>query len=67
MTPEDLIAWRQKLGWTQERAARELGLRSMRTYQYLESHHTSAGNRRDTVPRVVELAVAELTKRWSQK
>lgn len=66
MTPEDLIAWRENLGWSQGRVAKELDL-ALRTYQYLETHHTSSGRQRDRVPRVIELAIQALTRQNKQK
>lgn len=62
MTPEELIAWRQSMGWTQTHAGKQLGV-TLRTYQYLESHTTSSGRRRDAVPRYIELAAHELMRK----
>ena len=49
---QDLIAWRKAMGWTQERAADQLGV-SRRTYQSLESGS-------DAVPIVYTLACTHL-------
>lgn len=61
MTPGELRLWRQDLGWSQERAARELGV-SLRTYKYFESGVSSGGLEHREVPRYVELAARELTR-----
>ena len=37
MTAADLKAWRERMGWTQERAARELGV-TLRGYQWAEKN-----------------------------
>lgn len=45
MTPTDLLAWRQRQGWTQQQAADALG-RSLRSYHALE--RGEAGISRET-------------------
>jgi len=52
----ELVAWRNQLGWSLYEAARQLGI-SRRAYVYLEAGLTSR------VPRVTELACAELGRR----
>ena len=62
LTPAELREWRLSLDWSTRRAADELGV-SERTYKYLEQGSTSAGKLRPEIPRHIELAVAELTRR----
>jgi DNA-binding XRE family transcriptional regulator len=62
MTPTDLVQWRERLGWSQEEAARQLGI-GRRTYIYLEGGQTSRGKAIDFIPRLTELACAELERR----
>jgi DNA-binding XRE family transcriptional regulator len=50
---QDLIAWRNAMGWTQNQAADEIGV-SRRTYQSLEAGAAA-------VPRPYELACAALS------
>jgi transcriptional regulator with XRE-family HTH domain len=40
MTPEDLVRWRERMGWSQVEAAAALGM-SRRAYQHLEAGTTS--------------------------
>lgn len=58
MIGSDLKQWRAALGWTQQRAADELGVKQP-YYAELES------GRRDPLRRVYALACAELTRRFS--
>jgi transcriptional regulator with XRE-family HTH domain len=61
MTPQELRAWRGSLGWSQLQAAEALGL-ALRFYRYLEAGETSGGAR-PNIPRPIELATCELTRR----
>lgn len=62
MTPEELRAWRDRLKWSQSAAAKALGM-ALRSYKYMEAGTTSIGNPRPVVPRYIELATYELTRR----
>lgn len=61
MTPDELKQWREAMGWTLVQAAAMLGI-GLRAYNYLEEGVTSGGNPRQTIPRVVELAAAEIMR-----
>lgn len=67
MTPSELREWRQSLEWSTRRAAEELGLKSERSYKYLEQGVTSAGTARAEIPRYIELAVSELSRRMQRR
>jgi len=62
MTPAKLIQWRENLGWSQTDAADALGI-SFRAYQYLEAAVTSRGRPIKFIPKLTELACAELARR----
>ena len=62
MTPAKLIQWRENLGWSQTDAADALGI-SFRAYRYLEAGVTSRARSLKFVPKLTELACAELTLR----
>jgi transcriptional regulator with XRE-family HTH domain len=64
MTPDDLVRWRERMGWSQIDAAAALGM-SRRAHQHLEAGTTSRGRSLQTIPKLVELACAELTRRCS--
>lgn len=57
MTGFELRLWRKGFGWTQERAAEELGV-SLRTYKTYE---------KKSPPRVVELATKAVEKIASEQ
>jgi DNA-binding XRE family transcriptional regulator len=59
MKPEDLLNWRKTLGYTQEEAGQKLGV-DRSTIQNWERGVTR-------VPRIMELACRELTRRWKQR
>jgi transcriptional regulator with XRE-family HTH domain len=65
MTPDDLVRWRERMGWLQVDAAAALGM-SRRAYQHLEGGTTSRGRPVDTIPKLAELACAELTRRRAE-
>ena len=50
------------MGWSLDEAARQLGI-SRRAYVYLEAGSTSRGRKMPFIPRVTELACAELARR----
>jgi len=50
------------LGWSLDEAARQLGI-SRRAYVYLEAGLTSRGRNMPFIPRMTELACAELGRR----
>ena len=62
MTAAELVAWRNQLGWSLDEAARQLGI-SRRAYVYLEAGLTSRGRNMPFIPRMTELACAELGRR----
>ncbi|HHD8103967.1 TPA: helix-turn-helix domain-containing protein [Salmonella enterica] len=58
MTAYELRVWRRSMGWTQERAAEELGV-SVPTYKRMELKR--AGRLPAPIPLTVEYATATLT------
>jgi DNA-binding XRE family transcriptional regulator len=66
VTPAELREWRQSLGWSTATAAKELGV-AWRTYKYYEQGVSSYGTPHDNaIPRIVELAVAEVARRQQE-
>ena len=59
MTPGDLAAWRQRMGYTQRAAAAALGV-TLATYQRLERGADWADGAVVTIDRRTELACAAL-------
>ena len=52
MTPAQLRAIREQLGWSQAEAGRQLGL-SLRAYKYYEAGENSGGAKLDHVPKPI--------------
>jgi hypothetical protein len=64
MTPESLMAWRERMRWSKSAAARELGLSITGYFQY-EAGKPLAGRKWQPrpIPKTVALACAAITHR----
>jgi len=64
MTGAEMKEFRDRLGWTQQRLATELGMSVSAIVQYERGRvRTKSGERAVTIPKVVELALEALEAR----
>lgn len=62
MTPQDFIAWREKLGYSKAQVAKHLGI-SLNSVVLYERGSRYEDNRPVVIPKIVELATEALTYR----
>jgi transcriptional regulator with XRE-family HTH domain len=61
MTAAELVALRERLGWSKRETARRLGISVSRLADYEAGHTRGPKTRPAPIPRVVELAIKYLT------
>lgn len=64
MTPQELIEFRQRMGWDRGRLARELEISLSRIADYENGSTRGHRARPAPIPKVVELALRFLEHRW---